>query len=120
LSSVHRFCGGKTCLGFFLPQTPLMWEPPALGLSLFSLQNMSVDLNENLTIFSSAICSLNLRPNYNIYVSLIKHKLVLPPWANFLLCNHHVLIVHPHGLTPYCVITRLYLIPRSYESSQNN
>jgi hypothetical protein len=89
LSSVHRFCGGKACLGFSLPQTPLMWEPSALGLPLFSLQNLSVHLNENLTIFSSAICSLNLRPNYNIYVSLIKYKLVLPPWANFLLCNNH-------------------------------
>ena len=22
----------KVCLGFFLPQTPLMWEPPALDL----------------------------------------------------------------------------------------
>ena len=29
---LRRFCGGKACLGFFLPQTPLMWEPPALGL----------------------------------------------------------------------------------------
>jgi hypothetical protein len=23
---------GKACLGFSLPQTPLVWEPPALGL----------------------------------------------------------------------------------------
>ena len=29
---LRRFCGGKACLGFSLPQTPLMWEPPALGL----------------------------------------------------------------------------------------
>ncbi|XP_066308608.1 uncharacterized protein [Miscanthus floridulus] len=29
---LSRFCGGKACLGFSLPQTPLMWEPPALGL----------------------------------------------------------------------------------------
>ncbi|XP_066336606.1 uncharacterized protein PB18E9.04c-like isoform X4 [Miscanthus floridulus] len=28
----YRFCGGKACLGFSLPQTSLMWEPPALGL----------------------------------------------------------------------------------------
>ena len=26
------FCGGRACLGLSLPQTPLMWEPPALGL----------------------------------------------------------------------------------------
>ena len=26
--------GGKACLVFSLPQTPLMWEPPALGLPL--------------------------------------------------------------------------------------
>jgi len=25
---LRRFCGGKACLGFSLPQTPLMWEPP--------------------------------------------------------------------------------------------
>jgi len=29
-----QICGGKACLGFSLPQTPLMWEPPALGLPL--------------------------------------------------------------------------------------
>ena len=29
---LRRFCGGKACLGFSLPQTPLMCEPPALGL----------------------------------------------------------------------------------------
>ncbi|XP_066311357.1 serine/threonine/tyrosine-protein kinase HT1-like [Miscanthus floridulus] len=29
---LRRFCGGKACLGFSLSQTPLMWEPPALGL----------------------------------------------------------------------------------------
>ena len=33
---LRRFCGGKACLGFSLPQTPLMWEPPALGLPPFS------------------------------------------------------------------------------------
>jgi len=27
-----QICGGKACLGFPLPQTSLMWEPPALGL----------------------------------------------------------------------------------------
>jgi len=27
---------GKACLGFSLPQTPLMWEPPALGLPILS------------------------------------------------------------------------------------
>jgi hypothetical protein len=32
---LRRFCGGKACLGFFLPQTPLVWEPPALGLPFF-------------------------------------------------------------------------------------
>ena len=32
---LRRFCGGKACLGFSLPQTPLMWEPPALGLPFF-------------------------------------------------------------------------------------
>ena len=32
---LRRFCGGKACLGFSLPQTPLMWEPPALGLPPF-------------------------------------------------------------------------------------
>jgi len=32
---LYRFCGGKTCLGLSLPQTPLMWEPPALGLPFF-------------------------------------------------------------------------------------
>ena len=34
---LRRFCGGKACLGFSLPQTPLMWEPLALGLPLFIL-----------------------------------------------------------------------------------
>ena len=29
---LRRFCEGKACLGLSLPQTPLMWEPPALGL----------------------------------------------------------------------------------------
>ena len=29
---LRRFCWGKACLGFFLLQTPLMWEPPALDL----------------------------------------------------------------------------------------
>ena len=29
---LRRFCGEKACLGFSLPQTPLMWKPPALGL----------------------------------------------------------------------------------------
>jgi hypothetical protein len=29
---LRRFCGGKACLGLSLPQTPLTWEPPALGL----------------------------------------------------------------------------------------
>jgi len=28
-------CGGKACLGFSLPQTPLMREPPALGLPFY-------------------------------------------------------------------------------------
>jgi hypothetical protein len=28
---------GKACLGLSLPQTPLMWEFPALGLPFFSL-----------------------------------------------------------------------------------
>ena len=32
---LHRFCGGKACLGLSLPQTPLMWEPPTLGLPFF-------------------------------------------------------------------------------------
>ena len=32
---LRRFCGGKACLGFFLPQTPLMWEHLALGLPFF-------------------------------------------------------------------------------------
>ena len=32
---LRRFCGGKACLSFSLPQTPLMWEPPALGLPLY-------------------------------------------------------------------------------------
>ena len=32
---LRRFCGGKACLGFSLPQTPLMWEPLALGLPFF-------------------------------------------------------------------------------------
>ena len=32
---LRRFCGGKACLGLSLPQTPLMWEPPALGLPFF-------------------------------------------------------------------------------------
>jgi len=32
---LRRFCGGKACLGFSLPQTPLMWEPPALGVPFF-------------------------------------------------------------------------------------
>ena len=27
--------GGEACLGFSLPQTPLMWEPPALGLPFY-------------------------------------------------------------------------------------
>ena len=31
----RRFCGGKACLGFSLPQTRLMWEPPELGLPFF-------------------------------------------------------------------------------------
>jgi len=31
---LRRFCGGKACLGFSLPHTPLMWEPLALGLPL--------------------------------------------------------------------------------------
>ena len=30
--SCLMFRGKKSCLGFSLPQTPLMWEPPALGL----------------------------------------------------------------------------------------
>ena len=34
-SLFRRFCGGKACLSFSLPQTPLMWEPPALGLPFF-------------------------------------------------------------------------------------
>ena len=34
MQPLRRFCGGKACLGFSLPQTPLMWEPPALGLPL--------------------------------------------------------------------------------------
>ena len=34
---LRGFCGGKACLGFSLPQTPLMWEPPALGLPFFLL-----------------------------------------------------------------------------------
>ena len=32
---LHRFCGGKACLGISLPQSPLMWEPLALGLPFF-------------------------------------------------------------------------------------
>jgi len=32
---LRRFYGRKACLGFSLPQTPLMWEPPALGLPPF-------------------------------------------------------------------------------------
>jgi hypothetical protein len=28
-------CGGKACLGLSLLQTPLMWEPLALGLPFF-------------------------------------------------------------------------------------
>ena len=35
---LRRFCGGKTCLGLSLSQTPLMWEPPALGLPLFHIE----------------------------------------------------------------------------------
>ena len=31
-AAAPQICGGKACLGFSLPQTPLMWEPPALGL----------------------------------------------------------------------------------------
>ena len=31
-----QICGGKACLGFSLSQTPLMWEPPALGLPLIT------------------------------------------------------------------------------------
>ena len=29
---LRRFSMGKACLGFSFPPTPLMWEPPALGL----------------------------------------------------------------------------------------
>ena len=32
-----QICGGKACLGFSLPQTPLMWKPPALGLPFFNV-----------------------------------------------------------------------------------
>ena len=32
---LRRFCGGKVCLGLSILQTPLMWEPSALGLPLF-------------------------------------------------------------------------------------
>ena len=34
---LRRFCGEKACLGFSLSQTPLMWEPPALGLPFISV-----------------------------------------------------------------------------------
>jgi len=33
---------GKACLGFSLPQTPLMWEPPALGLPLLVHTNQYI------------------------------------------------------------------------------
>ena len=32
---------GEACLSFSLPQTPLMWEPPALGLSFFFVWKFS-------------------------------------------------------------------------------
>ena len=35
---LRRFCGGKACLGLSLPQTPLVWEPPALCLPFFMCQ----------------------------------------------------------------------------------
>ena len=35
---LRRFCGGRLSLGFSLPQTPLMWEPPALGLPPLSYE----------------------------------------------------------------------------------
>ena len=38
---LRRFCWGKACLGLSLPQTPLMWEPPALGLPFFSYVNQT-------------------------------------------------------------------------------
>ena len=36
--SLRRFYGGNACLGLSLPQTPLMWEPLALGLPFFMYQ----------------------------------------------------------------------------------
>ena len=45
---LRRFCGGNTCLGFFLPQTSLMWEPPALDLP-FSIDRLTWGLNSGVT-----------------------------------------------------------------------
>ena len=41
---LRRFCEGKACLGLSLPQTPLMWEPPALGLPPFCNRRITESL----------------------------------------------------------------------------
>ena len=83
---LRRFYGGKACLGFSLPQTPLMWEPQALGLPFFFLGflfvfdcsfNMFYDLFEGNW---DPTCKLGWEPHVHL------NRYVLAP--AILICLH--------------------------------
>ena len=46
----YRFCRGRLASFFFLPHTPLMWEPLAVGLPFFHLLQL-MDLNPAVILF---------------------------------------------------------------------
>ena len=48
---LRRFCGKKACLGLSLPQTPLMWEPPALDLHFLSILIYSQQIKAKISTF---------------------------------------------------------------------
>ncbi|XP_066352764.1 uncharacterized protein [Miscanthus floridulus] len=43
---LRRFFGGKACLGLSLPQTPLMWEPPAKEARKKAIDDMDPKMKE--------------------------------------------------------------------------
>ena len=60
---LRRFCGGEACLVFSLPQTPLMWEPPALDLRFFFIwtcKPFTRSINLNLSTYTNKYCRLIL------------------------------------------------------------
>jgi hypothetical protein len=68
--------GVRLCFGYFLPQTPLVWEPLALGLPLFFTMRLT---SYESTFKYESNCTESICYNLQNLISLSKIK-KFAPW----------------------------------------